>query len=193
MKTNAIVVSINYAGMQLLIVKNEAGEDCTPLKPIVDLFGIQWERQRKKINESAHLSKFLGVCTVHMYGAGAQKREETCILLSRVAAFIMSINPERVRSHGNIAAAGFLEQKLEEWADALHDYEELGIAVNLNHIRTQEATGRQCMRVAALLKIKTQLPTRNERRLMDAMIARAANGMGIAWQPDLLDNEEPSK
>lgn len=190
MKTNAIVVSINYAGMQLPVIKNESGEDCTPLKPIVDLFGLRWEQQREKVAKSAHLSKFLGVCTLLKGGAGTQKREETCILLSRVAAFIMTINPDRVRSNGNVAAADFLEQKLEEWADALHDYEEFGVAFNMAHSRNQEASGRQFMRVAALLKIKSQLPAQNERRLMDSMIAKAADGLGIAYQPDLLDKQD---
>ena len=190
MRTNTIVVSINYSGMQLPIVKNEFGDDCTPLKPIVDLLGIQWERQRKRINESAHLSKFLGVCTVRMYCASGQKREKTCILLSRVAAFIMSINPDRVRANGNVDAADFLEEKLKEWADALHDYEKLGVAFNMAHSRNQEAAGRQFMRVAKLLKIKSQLPELSERRLMDSMITKAADGLGIAYQPDLLDTQD---
>lgn len=99
----------------------------------------------------------------------------------------MSIGPDRVRSHGNVAAADFLEQKLEEWADALHDYEEFGAAFNMNHARNQEASGRQFMRVAAMLKIKAQLPAQNERRLMDSMIVKATDGLGIAYQPDLLD------
>lgn len=187
MKTNAVVVSINYAGMQLLIVKNDAGQDCTPLKPIVDLFGLRWTQQREKVTKSQHLSKFLGVCTLDIWCAGTQKREETCILLSRVAAFIMSIGADRVRSHGNVASADFIEQKLEEWADALHDYEEFGVAFNMNHARNQEASGRQFMRVAALLKIKSQLPAQNERRLMDSMIVKATDGLGIVYQPDLLD------
>lgn len=40
----------------------------------------------------------------------------------------MTINPERVRANGNITGADFLQQKIEEWANALHDYESLGVA-----------------------------------------------------------------
>lgn len=40
----------------------------------------------------------------------------------------MTINPERVRANGNITGADFLQQKIEEWANALHDYESLCVA-----------------------------------------------------------------
>lgn len=43
-----ISISIEYAGLQLQIGKNEQGQDVTPLKPIADLFGLKWETQRKK-------------------------------------------------------------------------------------------------------------------------------------------------
>ena len=43
-----ILIAIEYAGLQLQIGKNEQGQDITPLKPISDLFGLEWERQRKK-------------------------------------------------------------------------------------------------------------------------------------------------
>ena len=114
------------------------------------------------------------------------------IRLDRVAAFLGTINPDKVRAAGNVSAAEHLEIKISEWDDALHDYEELGFAVNLNHARNQEATGRQCMRVASLLKIKAQLPAKNERCLMDALIYKAANGLGIPYQPDLIDGQLPS-
>ena len=132
-----ITFSIAYAGLQLPIVQNEKGQDVTPLKPIADLFGLQWETQRKKVTGSGFLPRRLGTCTVSGHGAGGQIREQTCILLSRVAGYLMSINPDQVRVRGNADGADFLEQKIEEWDDALHEYEEVGVAVNLNHIKTQ--------------------------------------------------------
>lgn len=114
------------------------------------------------------------------------------IRLDRVAAFLQTINPDKVRAAGNVSSAEHLESKISEWDDALHDYEELGFAVNLNHVRNQEATGRQCMRVASLLKIKAQLPDQKERCLMDALIAKSANGLGIPYQPDLIDGQQRS-
>lgn len=183
-----ITFNIEYAGLQLTIGKNERGEDVTPLKPISDLFGLQWERQRKKITNSPHLSKYLGVCTVQMYGAGGQKREFLCIKVDRVAAFLMSLSPDAVRSQGNVSAADFLEQKLNEWADALHDYEEIGIAINLSHAKAQDALRRSCLTVGSLLKTKSLLASKPERKLVDQMIEKMSGDIGVTYQPDLLDS-----
>ena len=74
-------INVVYAGMHLAVIKNAEGDEVTPLKPISDLFGLGWERQRKKLADDADLSEFLGTCTVHMYGAGDQNRDQTCIKL----------------------------------------------------------------------------------------------------------------
>lgn len=136
-------LSIEYAGLHLQVAKNEHGQDVTPLKPISDLFGLRWDRQRDKVTKSVSFGKYLGVCTLQMWGADGQKREQNCILLSRVAAYIMSISPDAIRSQGNHDAADFLEEKLNEWADALHDYEQIGIAINQNHVKFQEGLRKQ--------------------------------------------------
>lgn len=109
------------------------------------------------------------------------------IRLDRVAAFLGTINPDKVRAAGNLSASEYLESKISEWDDALHDYEELGVAINLNHAKNLDVTGRQFMRVASMLKTKAQLKEAKERQLMDAMIAQAAEDLGIAYQPDMLD------
>jgi hypothetical protein len=187
MKASSITISINYAGMQLPVVKNERGEDCTPLKPIVDLFGIRWKQQHEKVTKSAYWAEFLGVCILPRGDAGTQKREETCILLSRVAAFLFSINPEQVQAQGNESAANFLKQKIEEWADALHDYEELGAAVNLNHIKGQETLRKQRTAFAQMVATKSRTPAQNDRQALSKLIGQMAGELGITYQPDLLD------
>lgn len=156
-----ITLCIQYAGLTLPIVQNDQGADCVPLKPLCDLFGLKWERQRLKVSEPFY-KRHLGICvlkalaaTPHkggaygtctpdtegsddtctplMGGAGEQVRDHTCIRIDRVAAFLMTINPDRVRAAGNTSGADFLEAKLTEWADALHDYESFGVAHNPRH------------------------------------------------------------
>ncbi|MGV6473563.1 phage antirepressor N-terminal domain-containing protein [Azotobacter vinelandii] len=180
-----IVISIEYAGLQLQVAKNEQGEAVTPLKPISDLFGLRWEQQREKVTGSEHLRRFLGVCTLTLWGAGDQKREQTCILLSRVAAFLMSINPDLVRAKGNSSGADFLEQKLTEWADALHDYEELGMAVNLNHARNQDAIRRQREAFARMVGVKNQTASPADRQALTHIVQQMAGELGIPYQLDL--------
>jgi len=182
-----ITFQIEYAGLQLTIGKNERGEDVTPLKPISDLFGLRWDRQRDKATKSAHFGKFLGVCTLHMWGADGQKREQNCILLSRVAAFIMSISPDAVRAQGNASSADFLEQKLNEWADALHDYEEMGVAFNLNHFKMQEFRMKTDRFIAQVIAIKNKTEPKNDRALLEQMILSRAKETGYPYQPDLID------
>jgi hypothetical protein len=182
-----VTVSIQYAGLQLQIGKNERGEDVTPLKPISDLFGLQWRRQHKKVTESDYLGRFLGVCVVPMYHADGQKRDQICILLSRVAAFLMSINPEQVRAQGNVSSADFLEEKIKEWADALHDYEELGVAVNLNHLKTQEALRKQRASFAQMIGIKNKVSDASDRRALGHVVKQMAGELGIPYQLDLTE------
>lgn len=182
-----ISISIEYAGLQLQVSKNSQGQDVTPLKPISDLFGLQWERQRKKITQSPFFSQFLGVCTLPMYGAGSQKREQTCILLSRVAAFLMSINPEQVRAQGNEESADFLEKKINEWADALHDYEEIGVAVNINHTKAQEALRRQRASFAQMIGVKNKTSEVADRNALGHVVKQMAGELGIPYQLDALE------
>jgi hypothetical protein len=190
MNRNTVVVSLHYAGLCLPVVKNMQGEDCVPLKPISDLFGLRWQRQRQKVMESPFLARHFGVCDIHMYAETPQNRGETCILLSRVAAFIMSINPDRVRAAGKAAAADFLEQKLEEWADALHDYEEIGVAVNLNHARAQEVLRKQRASFAQMIAVKTRAAAPNDRQALSRIIGQMAGELGIPYQPDLIEETQ---
>ena len=46
-----------------------------------------------------------------------------CIRIDRVASFLSTINPDRVRANGNIDSADWLEAKHQEWDDVLHAWE----------------------------------------------------------------------
>jgi hypothetical protein len=179
--------TIEYAGLQLQLAKNDSGDDITPLKPISDLFGLGWERQRKKVAEEPEFKAFYGTCTVPMYGAGGQKRDETCILLQRVAGFLMGLSPSKIRAAGNVDGAEFLRKKQEEWADALHDYEQLGVAVNLNHAKQIEAMNKNRMRLAQLLGVKAKTAEAKDRALISHLVASMAGELGISYQPDIID------
>lgn len=182
-----ISISIEYAGLQLQVAKNEQGQDVTPLKPISDLFGLRWDRQRSKVANGASFGKFLGVCTLQMWGSDGQKREQNCILLSRVAAFIMSISPDAIRGQGNHDAADFLEVKLNEWADALHDYEQLGIAINQNHIKFQESLRKQRASFAQMISIKSKTGEQSDRKALSHIVKQMADELSIPYQIDFTE------
>ncbi|WP_068634925.1 phage antirepressor N-terminal domain-containing protein [Thauera butanivorans] len=147
-----IAISIEYAGLTLPVVKNEQGTEVVPLKPIAELFGLEWVRQHKRLQED-WTAEFLGVCVVHMYYAGDQKRQMVCVRLDRVAAYLMSLNPAKIRAAGNESGAAFLQAKLTEWADALHDYETFGSAHNPRHADALLAL-RRANAIANVAKIR---------------------------------------
>lgn len=180
-----ITFQIEYAGITLTVGKNAAGADVTPLKPIADLFGLNWETQRMKVTEAAYYREYLGICTRLMGGADRQKRERTCIRIDRVAAYLMTLNPERIKANGNEDGAAYLMRKQEEWADALHDYESLGVAVNLNHQRAQKALRAE--RLALLRAVGTLNNTRDAvaRQSVLHLIGQMCNEQGVPFQPQL--------
>jgi hypothetical protein len=180
-----IAFSIQYAGLTLPIAKNEQGQEVTPLKPISDMFGLEWVRQRKRVTEGDYYPRFLGTCIVHMYHADGQIRDQICVLLCRVAAFLSGISPERVRAGGNVTGADFLIAKQTEWADALHDYEELGVAVNLNHVKVQDALRRQRAAFFNAIGVLNKTPRVAERQAVTALIGQMATELGLPYQPEL--------
>lgn len=185
-----IAISIEYAGLTLPVVKNDAGIECVPLKPIAELFGLEWSRQHKRIQEE-WTSEFLGVCVVHTYYAGEQKRAMVCIRLDRVAAYLMSLSPAKIHAAGNESGAAFLKAKLIEWADALHDYETFGSAHNPRHADARLALQRTNSLLKAMRqRSATKHPT--DKLLLDATIRRLAIEAGIEAPEVALQPESPT-
>jgi hypothetical protein len=147
-----IAISIEYAGLTLPVVKNEQGSEIVPLKPVSSLFGLDWTTQYKKIQDP-WMTRYLGVCIGSSPYAGGQNRDQVCIRLDRVAAYLMTLSPAMIRAKGNESGADFLEAKLTEWADALHDYETFGSAHNPRHADALLAI-RQANAIANVAKMK---------------------------------------
>jgi len=176
-----IAIYIEYAGLTLPVVKNPQAVEVVPIKPISDLFGLRWESQRVKLQDS-WMNEFLGVCTLDIRGAGDQKREQTCIRLDRVAAFMMSLNPAKIHAAGNEEGAAFLKAKLTEWADALHDYETFGVAHNPRNADAQLAQ-RRCDVILRAMRQHARTKTTAERTLLEAMLSSLAAEAGLPYDP----------
>lgn len=180
-----VMLSIEYAGLQLQITKNERGEDITPLKPIADLFGLQWKVQRKKVTESEFYRRHLGVSDTLKRTSNPTYESEVFIRLDRVAVYLMTINPDRVRANGNISSAEYLEQKIKEWSDALHDYEEMGVAINMNHARAQDALRKQRDSFSRMMVVKNKLADPADQRAVGFVAQQMAAELGVPYQLDL--------
>ncbi|MEN3113097.1 phage antirepressor N-terminal domain-containing protein [Uliginosibacterium paludis] len=183
-----LTISIEYAGLSLPVIKNERGTELVPLKPVSDSFGLHWPSQFSRMKED-WTARFLGVCIQDIQNAGDQKREMVCIRLDRVAAYLMSLNPIKIRAAGNTTGADFLEARLNEWADALHDYETLGAAVNERHIAGQ-ATLRAANAALKLIRAKAATVSKADRGLIDGLLQNLSRENGIPYQPDLVPSAE---
>lgn len=137
-----ISLNLNFSGAILPVIECADGHQRVPLKPISDLFGLDWKSQKRKIDASAggqkspesgdpggaspprksYIATLLGVTIEEIFYAD-QLRQMLCIRLDRVAGFLFTINPEMVRALGNEDGAAFLEQKHQEWLDLIHAYE----------------------------------------------------------------------
>lgn len=186
-----IAISIEYAGLTLPVVKNEDGIELVPLKPVSDMFGLHWPSQFSRMKED-WTAKFLGVCIRDIQNAGDQKREMVCIRLDRVAAYLMSLNPTKIRAAGNTTGADFLEARLNEWADALHDYETLGAAFNDRHLASQ-ITLRAANAAVKLIRAKAATVSNADRGLIDGLLQNLSRENGIPYQPDLIQASAPSE
>lgn len=180
----SISMQLNFAGIILPTATNEQGQQVVPLKPISDIIGIQWERQRTKV-QTPYFARRLGTCTIQMYGAG-QQREMVSIRLDRVSAYLNTISPDQVRGAGNDAAADFLEKKHEEWDNLIHEYE-----MTLGTFEREERVKAS----AKIINIRTFLAVSKEKRCtahaadrktLDALSANLASDLGLPYQQDLV-------
>lgn len=196
---NQIKINLEFGGALLPIVKNEAGQEVVPLKPISDEIGLKWEEQRIKLGlksdtctpdkggagkpNDGYYVRRLGICMEAFLHAG-QTREMVAIRLDRVAAFLYTINPDRVRNHGNEAAADYLERKHTEWDDLIHAYE----AQNGQLI--QQVTSAKIINIRTFLAVSREIRMVEDKKMRGALGAMAgslATDVGIPYQPDLLD------
>lgn len=146
---------VSFHGMNLFVYAIN-GDEYVPAKSIVDVIGIDWRNTKRNLDQDDN-HKLYGVMrinTLKIDNLGGLKTPQTplkvdsneslgqkindnsqfndllCIRLERVQIFLARTNTSRIRANGNISGADYLLKLQHEWADALHDYETHGIAVN---------------------------------------------------------------
>ena len=178
-----IAITLEFADIDLPVIQNDQGHDIVPLKPISDLFGLEWRRQYKRMQTPAY-TKRMGTCMGLMYHAG-QRREMVCIRLDRVIAFLNGINPENVRAAGNADGADFLVAKQEEWDDVLHAYEQQNGIFATEQDRAARNRSRDLRDFIALHKAKVSASDQ-DRAVFDGLLQQQATTLGVPYQPELI-------
>ena len=124
----------HFHGLRLPVIEHQ-GQEFIPIKPIIELIGIDYKGAKRALS-SGHKAEFFAFCQLSVAnydGLGEASFPIPVILFRRVHFYIAQINPDAIKVQGNTAAADMLVKLHEEWAQALFDYETTGIAVKQSH------------------------------------------------------------
>lgn len=115
-------IAVSFHGTELYIV-NHNGEPFTPMKPIIEGMGMDWASQFTKLKQRFKTS--IVKITMQMPG-DVQARGVICLALRKLAGWMQSISPNKVRPE----IRDRVIQYQEECDDVLYEYWTKGQAVN---------------------------------------------------------------
>lgn len=104
---------VPFRDAQLLLVEH-GGQPYVPMKPVVEGMGLDWKSQHAKLTSGRFNSTMVEITTVAEDG---KQRAMTCLPLRKLAGWLMSIHPNKVRQElreGIIAYQGQCDDVL--WA-----------------------------------------------------------------------------
>lgn len=124
---------IEYCNVLLPIITCDDGNDRVPFKSLSDAIGVNWQSQKRKIIKNEYLfSRYGLILGGDIPPQNPQKhdlKKQYLIRIDRIHGFLFNLNPESISNHGNTDSAIWLIKKHDEWSDALHSYEQYGIAI----------------------------------------------------------------
>jgi hypothetical protein len=91
--TDIVQRSVSFYGDNLAVIRHD-GEDYTPVKPICEILGIDWEAQRQRIERDDVLSR--GACVLHAPSAGGIQ-QTTCLPLKMLNGWLFGISSGHIR------------------------------------------------------------------------------------------------
>ncbi len=96
------------------------------------------------------------------------------------------MSPDSIRSGGNEAGADYLEAKIQEWAEVLHEYEEILNGGRGEHakqrmaaIREEELVLKKQRQLMDLIRRKDHATDGPARERLEAMINRLSTELGL--------------
>ncbi|EBL3893694.1 phage antirepressor Ant [Salmonella enterica subsp. enterica serovar Kentucky] len=120
--TAVSTINVPFHGAELYVV-NHNGEPYTPMKPIVEGMGMDWASQFTKIKQRFKTS--IVKITMELPG-DEQRREIICLALRKLAGWLQTISPNKVRPE----IRDKVIQYQEECDDVLYEYWTKGKAEN---------------------------------------------------------------
>ncbi|EKP2417059.1 phage antirepressor Ant [Escherichia coli] len=120
--TAVSTINVPFHGAELYVV-NHNGEPYTPMKPIVEGMGMDWASQFTKMKQRFKTS--IVKITMQLPG-DEQRREIICLALRKLAGWLQTISPNKVRHE----IRDKVIQYQEECDDVLYEYWAKGHVVN---------------------------------------------------------------
>ncbi|EEQ5727603.1 phage antirepressor N-terminal domain-containing protein [Escherichia coli] len=115
-------INVPFHGAELYVV-NHNGEPYTPMKPIVEGMGMDWASQFTKMKQ--RFKTCIVKITMQLPG-DEQRREIICLALRKLAGWLQTISPNKVRPE----IRDKVIQYQEECDDVLYEYWTKGHVVN---------------------------------------------------------------
>jgi len=139
----ANIINVPFHGDDLYVV-NHNGEPYTPMKPIVEGMSLDWMGQYTKIKQ-----RFISTIEeITIVAADGKKRKMICLPLRKLAGWLQTINPNKVKSE----IRDKVVQYQEECDDVLYDYWTKGIAVNPRNQKAERSIMHELNAACADLK-----------------------------------------
>lgn len=91
------------------------GEQLVPMRPVIENMGLSWQAQHAKLLSAGNRWSVTMILTVAQDG---KEREQVCIPLRKLATFLATINPDKVRED----LRGKLIRYQEECDEVLYQY-----------------------------------------------------------------------
>lgn len=130
-KLSACTINVPFHGSELYVVSHN-GEPYTPMRPIIDGMGMNWASQFTKLKQRFKST----VVEITMVAADGKSRPMICLALRKLAAWLNSISPNKVRPE----IRGRVIKYQEECDDVLYEYWTKGQAVNPRKTSTDDRT-----------------------------------------------------
>ncbi|HBS3704801.1 TPA: phage antirepressor N-terminal domain-containing protein [Klebsiella quasipneumoniae subsp. quasipneumoniae] len=114
-------INVPFYGNSLFVVEHN-GEAYTPMRPIIDGMGMDWASQFTKLKQRFKLT----VVEITMVAADGKSRSMICLALRKLAAWLQTISPNKVRAEIRDNVIRYQE----ECDDVLYEYWTKGQVIN---------------------------------------------------------------
>ncbi|MEI6777718.1 MAG: phage antirepressor N-terminal domain-containing protein [Chloroflexales bacterium] len=92
--TELVQRSVSFYGDDLMVIRQD-GVDFTPVKPVCDILGIDWNSQYQRIMRDEVLSSVM--CVTHTTGADGKRYEMLCLPLDFLNGWLFGVSANRIK------------------------------------------------------------------------------------------------